>query len=343
MTGFARALALALALGLPPAAAGAGAPAAPPALLELSGAAFGTRWEVRLLGDARSARALGSELQGVLAAIDAQMSSWRADSELSRFNALRAADWFPVDRDVVRVLREALAVHRLSGGAFDPTLAPLVALWGFGPGPARVAPPDGAAISAALARTGIGGLALRDDPPALRKTRVDLALDVSGVAEGFAVDALARRLAERGVERFLVALGGELRARGEGPGGGPWRVGIERPAPGTPSVEWQLGLADAALATSGDYRRYLAWGGKRLAHVIDPRSGRPVSHGLVSVSVLAAEAARADAWATALLVLGPEAGAAVAEREGLAVLFVRERAGTLETTTTGAFARHLLR
>jgi len=341
--GFALALALGTALWLVAAGARGGAPAAPPPLVELSGKAFGTTWEVRLLGDARAARALGTELQGVLAAIDAQMSSWRADSELSRFNALRAADWFPVDRDVVRVLRDAVAVHRLSGGAFDPTVAPLVDLWGFGPGPARAAPPGDAELTAALARVGFADLALRDEPPALRKTRADLALDLSGVAEGFAVDALARRLEARGVERFLVEVGGELRARGEGPGGGPWRVGIERPTPGESRVEWQLGLADAALATSGDYHRYLEWGGKRLPHVIDPRTGRPVTNGLVSVSVLAGEAARADAWATALLVLGPEMGTAVAEREGLAVLFVRERGGWLETTTTGAFERHLLR
>jgi thiamine biosynthesis lipoprotein len=331
---------LGVALLLPPTGARGSDPDA--VLVEVSGEAFGTSWEVRLLGDARAARALGPRLQRILDAVDRQMSSWRADSELSRFNALRDVGWFAVDRDVVRVLRAALDVHRLSGGAFDPTLAPLVELWGFGPGPARNAPPSDAALGATLARVGVGNLALRDEPPALRKTRADLALDLSGVAKGFAVDALATQLEQSGVERFLVEVGGELRARGEGPGGGPWRVGIEWPAPGTSRVAWQLGLADAALATSGDYRRYLEWGGERLPHVIDPRSGRPVTKGLVSVSVLAAEAVLADAWATALLVLGPEEGAALAEREGLAVHFVHERGGWLETTTTGAFERRLL-
>lgn len=335
------AAALTLCAALLPPAAGvkAGGPGDAEPLVELSGGAFGSSWQVRLFGDALAARALGPELQRVLDAVDAQMSTWRTDSELSRFNALRGSDWFPVDRDVVRVLREAVAVHRRSGGAFDPTVAPLVALWGFGPGPARVAPPGGPELAAALERVGLAELALRDDPPALRKARADLALDLSGVAAGFAVDALARCLEEHGVRRFLVDVGGELRARGEGPGGGPWRVGIEEPAPGASRVAWQLGLADAALATSGDYRRYLAWGGKRLPHVIDPRTGRPAAQGVVSVSVLAAEAARADAWATALLVLGAEQGVAVAEREGLAVHFVHERGGRLETTTTGAFDR----
>jgi len=337
------ALALAGVLLLAGADPRAGAPGDALSLVELSGEAFGATWQVRLFGAADSARALGPELQGILDAIDAQMSTWRSDSELSRFNALRGSAWFPVDRDLVRVLREALAVHRRSAGAFDPTVAPLVALWGFGPGPPRVAPPGDAELAEALARVGLGDLVLRDDPPALRKTRRDLALDLSGVAAGFAVDALARRLAERGVRRFLIDVGGELRAQGEGPGGGPWRVGIERPEPGESRIAWQLGLADAALATSGDYRRYLEWEGRRLPHVIDPRTGRPVGHGTVSVSVLAAEAARADAWATALLVLGAEQGAAVAEREGLAVLFVRERGGRLETTTTGGFERQRLR
>jgi Na+-translocating ferredoxin:NAD+ oxidoreductase RnfA subunit len=133
----------------------------------------------------------------------------------------------------------------------------------------------GNGIGYALARVGVGALALRDEPPALRKARADLALDLSAVAKGFAVDALALRLEERGIERFLAEVGGELRARGEGPGGGPWRVGIERPAPGRSRVAWELGLADAALATSGDYRHYLEAHGRRLAHVIDPRTGRP--------------------------------------------------------------------
>jgi len=312
------------------------------ALVELSGEAFGSRWGVRLLGDARVARALGPELQDILDAVDAQMSTWRVDSQLSSFNALRGSGWFAVDRDLLRVLRAALGVHALSGGALDPTVGPLVALWGFGPGPARTVPPADGELALALARVGVGALALRDEPPALRKARADLALDLSAVAKGFAVDALALRLEEGGIERFLVEVGGELRARGEGPGGGPWRVGIERPAPGRSRVAWELGLADAALATSGDYRHYLEAHGRRLAHVIDPRTGRPATHGLVSVSVLAGEALQADAWATALLVLGPEEGAALAEREGLAVLFVRERDGRFETVTTGAFERKLL-
>ncbi len=332
-----------LALAFAPAGArSAGSPAATP-LAELSGKAFGTTWEVRLLGDAELAASLAPELRRVLDAVDAQMSTWRPDSELSRFNAGPAAGWFPVAGDLVRAVRVALAVHRRSAGAFDPTVAPLVEVWGFGPDAARAAPPGDAEIRAALVRVGADALEVRDDPPALRKLRSDLALDLSGVAKGFAVDALARHLENRGVARFLVEVGGELRARGEGPGGGPWRVGIERPAPGATHVEWQLGLADAALATSGDYHRFLEWKGRRLSHVIDPRTGRPVAHGLVSVSVLAPEAARADAWATALLVLGAEEGVTVAEREGLAVLFVRQREGRFETTTTGGFDRHRLR
>jgi thiamine biosynthesis lipoprotein len=308
--------------------------------LELSGEAFGTTWSVRIPSDAAgAAEGLAPEIVAVLDSVDAQMSTWRDDSELSRFNASRSTDWFPVSPATARVAALALEVHRRSQGAFDPTVGPLVALWGFGPAPPRARPPRDAEVRAALARVGAAEVTARPDPPGLRKARPELSLDLSGVAKGFAVDAVAARLEALGIPRFLVEVGGELRGRGTGPGGRAWRVGIERPVPEATRIGWTVRLADAALATSGDYRQFFEWRGRRLSHVIDPRSGRPVEHGLDAVSVIAPSAARADAWATALLVLGPEAGPRVAEREGLAALFASERDGALETHATADFER----
>jgi thiamine biosynthesis lipoprotein len=313
-------------------------------VVELSGDAFGTTWHVRLAGvdGAPAPDVVAHEIRAALDGIDAGTSTWRDDSEIARFNRSPSTAWRAVSRDTAAVVAVALEVHRRSEGAFDPTVAPLVALWGFGPEGQRQRPPAPEAVSAALVRVAGGALAVRHDPPALRKARPDLTLDLSAVAKGYAVDAVARRLDALGVRRFLVEVGGELRARGDGPGGSPWRVGIERPEPGPSRIGWTVALADAALASAGDYRRYFEWRGRRYSHVIDPRSGRPVDHGLVSVSVLAAEAAWADAWATALLVLGPEAGARVATREGLAVLFLLDRGVGLETRATPALEPHLV-
>lgn len=317
------------------------APSDGSAWIELSGPAFGTTWHVRVpqARDAARPARVAEAVQEELAAVDAALSTWRDDSELARFNARRAPGWQPVSTLTARVVAEALAVHARSEGALDPTLGPLLELWGFGPGSGTPGGlPDAAARRDALARTGVGGLALRRDPPALRKRRASLALDLSAVAEGFAVDAIALRLEKLGHGRFLVEIGGELLARGEGPEGGGWRVGIERPSSGPVEVGWVVELEDEALATSGTLRRRRALDGRALPHVLDPRDGRPVRHPLRSVSVRAPRAARADAWATALLVLGPEEGWRVARRESLAALFVSEtKAGALVARATPDF------
>jgi len=319
-----RALASALLAGAAALTAGCAGPERSDAWVELSGEALGTTWHVRVraAADGPDPQALAGPIREELEAVDARMSGWREASELSRFNASGSTGWFAVSDPTAHVVAEALAVHRLSGGAFDPTVGPLVAAWGFGPAERRTRPPQDAALAAALRRVDAAGLAVRREPPALRKARPDLVLDLAGVAKGYAVDAVARRLRALGVRDALVEVGGELRAHGAGPDGGAWRVAVEEPLPGARRPAWVLDLEDEALATSGDYRERFRWKGRRYGHVLDPRTGHPVSHGLVSVSVVAPEAARADAWATALLVLGREAGRRVAEREGLAVLFV---------------------
>lgn len=331
-----RAAWLLLCAGLGPAACGGD----PGGRVELAGETMGTRWSVTLLAPpARSD--WRAEIEQVLARIDVELSTWREDSELSRFNASRSDAWFPVSSETARVVAEALEVSRRTDGAFDPTLRPLVELWGFAARPVRALPPEAAALERARARTGAGAVEVRSEPPALRKHIPDLELDLSAIAPGFGVDAVAERLVSLGAARLLVEIGGELRCVGAGPRDGAWHVAIERPQQG--AADWQrvLALRDAAVATSGTYRNFVEIAGERFSHLLDPRTGAPVRHRLVSASVVAPSTSLADAFATGLLVLGPEAGLRVAEREGLAAFFVALRDGRLVESHSPAFAPYL--
>ena len=261
------------------------------------------------------------------------MSTWDPGSELSRFNASASTGWFAVSADTLAVVEEGLRVARVTGGAFDVTVGPLVELWGFGPDGVRARPSD-EALAAARVAVGSAGIEARTDPPAIRKRDPRARLDVSAIAKGFAVDAIAVLLAEEGARGFLVEVGGEVRAAGRKAEGEPWRVAVERPPPVAGAPPRVLELVDRAVATSGDYRAVFEEDGTRYPHVIDPRTGLPVTTGVASATVLAATAMEADAFATALMVLPPADGLRLAEREGLAArLLVRAGGGFVERTT----------
>ncbi len=317
-------------------------PCAGDPLVELEGRTMGTGYSVLVCAEAglppRADLARGVE--AILARIDAELSTWRDDSELARFNAARSTGWISVSPETAAVAVAALSVSRRTGGAFDPTVAPLVELWGFGRRPS-LAEPDPEALARTRARVGYAALTAREVPPALRKARADLELDLSAIAKGRAVDALAEFLADQGARHFLVEIGGELRARSGRPDGRPWRVAVEAPEEdGAEPRAWAvLALADAALATSGDYRRTLEQDGVLRSHILDPRVGEPVGHDLASASVVADTAMQADALATALLVLGSRAGLRLAEEEGWAVLLIERRDGRLVEHTSTAFDR----
>ena len=220
------------------------------------------------------------------------------------------------------------------------TVGPLVNLWGFGPAGRPGVVPTDEAVAACRARVGYGLLEVREEPPALRKHRADVYVDLSAIAKGFAVDEVARLLEQRGVRGYMVEIGGEVRTRGRKPDGGLWRIGIELPVADSAEIACAVELDGRSLATSGDYRNFFEQQGRRYSHEIDPRTGRPVEHGLVSVSVLADDCMTADAWATALMVLGPESALPTAERYGLDVLcMIRTQDGLLEQTTPGFAAR----
>ena len=270
--------------------------------------------------------------------IEGRMSHYRPDSELSRFNGARTTAPQPMSGETLDVIAEALAVSRASGGAFDVTVGPLVDAWGFGPsGRARAAPDEAALV---ILRTRVGSELLEIDRGAstLGKRRAEVVIDLSALAKGYAVDALASLLADLGVRDYLVEIGGELRAAGTNEQGTPWRVAVERPGAGAPAPQRVVPLTDAAVATSGDYRNFYDLDGVRVSHAIDPRTGRPVTHGLRSVTVIAERCILADARSTALAVLGPEDGYALAIEQGWAAFFVSDDGtGRLVERETPAF------
>lgn len=312
--------------------------------IRLSGTAQGTTYSVTVMNPPEGVTRAGltSRLQTLLAQIDAQMSSWREDSEISRFNKAPAGEWVSVSPELAQLTAQALELARRTEGAFDVTLAPVLAVWGFGPKaevPARL--PTADELAAAREQTGVGHIDVRRDPPALRKTEAGVKLDLAGLAQGYSVDRMAAVLDELGADRYLVELGGELYARGNKKGRTPWRIGVEKPKAGAREIERVIGLSDAGMTTSGDYRDFFEIEGRRFSHTIDPRTGRPVAHELRAVTVVAKDSMTADAMATALLVMGPRAGLQYANAQGLAALFVSGSAGAYDESYSKAFEPYL--
>lgn len=309
----------------------------------LQGRTMGTTWTVKLASaDAPHADALQKGIQAQLDRVDGQMSTWKPDSALSRFNRAPAGTWQHLPDAFFRVLAHALDVARDSGGAYDPTVGPLVDLWGFGPQQRPHRPPTAQAIAAARKHVGWERIKLN----AARHEALQpggMHIDLSAVAKGFGVDEVARWLLAQDVQDFLVEVGGELRAHGRKADGRPWHVAVERPGAAAGGVQRRdqvghvLALHDRAIATSGDYRHYFEDADRYYSHHIDPRNGRPVTHGVASVTVVADTAMQADPMGTTLSVLGPQAGMTFARRRGLAVLMITRGEHGLEEHMSPAF------
>lgn len=280
-------------------------------VVELAGRTMGTGWTLRAVSPPEDAQ---SGVQAALDRVVAQMSQWVSDSDLSRFNRAPAGRWRMLPPELVTVLQAGLEVGSASGGAFDVALGALADIWGFGPAAAPASAPERQVLDLVLSARG----RIELDPLGLRARRTGQArLDLSGIAKGFGVDQAAGWLLGRGLRHFLIEVGGELRGHGLRPNGQPWWVEIERP-PGAPIPPLRVALHELSIATSGDYRRWLDAGGRRFSHTIDPRTGQPVTNGVRSATVLHRDCMLADAWATALAVLGPDEGMALAEAQGLA-------------------------
>ncbi len=309
--------------------------AAEPAVIE--GATMGTTYAISLPRPNMAPPLIQRRIDDLLEEINDRMSTYRLDSELSRLSANPSTGWIPVSADLHRVLATASRISDETAGAFDVTVGPLVNLWGFGPERTPATLPTPSALAQARARVGYRMIQLADNPPRARKARADLYIDLSAIAEGYAVDRIAELLEATGHDAYLVEIGGEVRARGLNAKARHWRVGVAWPVPVTNAVERVLELGDSALATSGDYRQYREIDGVRYSHEIDPATGEPVRHQLASVTVRHPSAMFADAYATGLMVLGPARGPAVAERLGLAALFLIREGEGFKALATAAF------
>jgi FAD:protein FMN transferase len=265
-------------------------------------------------------------LRSTLDRIEGLMSTWDRDSELSRFNRSTSLEPFTVSPETLEVFKWSIDVGVLTGGALDVTIGPLVDAWGFGPaGPRKSLPTD---EEIARLREAVGPGRIELDPAArtVRKTRPEVRCDLSSVVPGYAADRLWTELADRGFTDFLIDVGGEVRTRGRNETGTPWQIAIERPAPHGDAIQRLVPISNLAITTAGDYRKYREVDGQRIAHILDPRTGRPLTHRLASVTVIDTLAVRADAFDTALMVLGMDEGIALATKLNLAALFI-ERTG----------------
>ncbi|MFM7751565.1 MAG: FAD:protein FMN transferase [Opitutaceae bacterium] len=305
------------------------------------GRAMGTTWSAKWLpgSPAVDPETVRTELAARLEQLENIFSTYRPESELCRFNRSETTHWIPVSAELAAAADRARRISTLTGGAFDVTVEPLLQRWGFGPHPAPARAPDDAELTALRSRVDWRRLETRVQPPALRKTRPDAAVDFSSVAKGLAVDALGVMLVQLGCSNHLIAIGGDLRAAGPGPRGDGWPVGIEDPFSTRPALARTVLLRDRALSTSGNHRNVRIIAGQRVGHVIDPRTGRPVAGPLISTSVVAPTCAESSALATGLFVLGAEAGEALVQREGIAALFLSEKGGRIAAQESPAFTR----
>ena len=313
-------------------------PAAVLQRIKLHGPTMATRWSVLCDVDPQlDQNALRNALAAAVERVDQQMSPWKPDSDLMRLNRATPGEWVSLPPEIMAVLARALEIARLSDGAFDPGVGALVNAWGFG---AERDDPDAAAIRVARQW---------GQPPAHQSLELYLAagrarkhadalVDLCGIAQGSGVDQMTAVLQAHGVAHALAALDGELRALGTQASGEPWAVAVESPEPGRRAARGVIELADLAVATSGDYRRWVQIGDARLSHTMDGRRAAPVNNGVASVTVLATDCMSADAWATALLVAGPAEGMALAQRMRLEALFIVRREERWVEMGLGRFA-----
>jgi thiamine biosynthesis lipoprotein len=282
---------------------------------------MGTTYSVKIVTDVSSLdkERIASEIQARLDEINGLMSTYLPDSELSRFNRAEVGVPFELSEEMRQVLEMAYQINLMSSGKFDVTVGPLVNLWGFGPDPGYQVVPPVSEIENALARVGMNNLSLKGN----RLTKLkDTYVDLSAIAKGFGVDEIAALLDQRKLKDYLVEIGGELRARGLNDRGQLWRIAVEKPDVNQRTPFKAVNVRDQAMATSGDYRNYFEIDGQRYSHTLDPTTGYPIDHSVASVTVMAARTAMADGLATAIHVMGAQAGLAMAEQHNLAVLVI---------------------
>ncbi|WP_102797492.1 FAD:protein FMN transferase [Bowmanella denitrificans] len=298
-----------------------------PSETALSGKTMGTTYHIKFVNhQGLDEQQLQADIDAALALVNKQMSTYDPDSELSRFNQWQSSEPFPLSAQTLSVMREAKRLGQISAGKLDVTVGPLVNLWGFGPKARPEHVPEQQVIDAAKAQTGLEKLHLHADSAS--KSQPDLYVDLSTIAKGYGVDVVADILDDRGLHDYLVEIGGEMRLSGQKANGSAWRVAIEKPLSGERAVQQIISVGNNAVATSGDYRNYFEENGVRYSHLIDPTTGYPIQHNLVSVTVVHPSSMTADGLATAINVMGAEQGVAFATEHKLAVLLItREKDG----------------
>lgn len=305
--------------------------------LHFSGAIMGTNYTIKtpFVPITLNKNTLQSDIKNLLDTVESIMSTYQTDSELSRFNSSQSLQWQAVSRPLFTVLKEAQRINKLTTGAFDITIGPIVNLWGFGVDTTAYNTPNTTLIETQLQKTGSDYLQLDETTQHIKKTIPSLYLDLSAIAKGYAVDQVAERLEQYGIADYMVEIGGELKLKGKSASNKHWQIAIEKPITTNRAIQKVLSLSDIALATSGDYRNYFKVDNVHFSHIIDPRTGNPITHQLTAITVLADTAMTADAMATALLVLGPEHGYYLAQKEGIEALFIiKNKQGFVEKASS---------
>jgi thiamine biosynthesis lipoprotein len=310
----------------------------PPADLKIiTGKTMGTTFSIKIVADKNLSidyKSLKSEINELLIEINLQMSTYIEDSEISHFNNYDSTGWFKISYDLASLINTSLEVSRLSAGAFDITVGPLVNLWGFGPELKNPEVPIVKELLEAKSKTGYKLIAVNVDTPAVRKDKPEVYLDMSAIAKGYAVDKVAELLSSKKITNYMVEIGGEVKTAGKNNKDESWKIGIETPDSPV-NIQKVISIGDYSIATSGDYNNYFEENGIRYSHTIDPRTGMPITHKLASVTVIHSNCALADAYATAINVMGPTVGYDFALKENLIIyMIVREETGFKEKTSS---------
>ncbi|WP_369743608.1 FAD:protein FMN transferase [Pseudidiomarina sp. PP-1MA] len=311
-----------------------------PQQLAVSGKTMGTTYHISYVtaNPQHSPEQVKQRVDAVLEQVNSQMSTYDPQSELSLFNSRQTTEPVVISRSLETVIRRALEIANETDGVLDVTVGPLVNLWGFGPLAKPERKPTEAELQAMLDEVGYQHVHVENHQ--LRKAKPEIYIDLSTIAKGYGVDRVAVLLDQMEITNYLVEIGGEMRTRGTKPGNQPWRIAIEKPVTSERSVQRVIEPGDAGIATSGDYRNYYEEDGVRYSHIIDPRTGYPIQHNLVSVTVVAPTSMDADAYATALTVMGPERALAFAEQKGLAVLLISREAEGFKEESSTAFKQY---
>lgn len=310
---------------------------------EFSGEQQGTTYHIKVVIDPEktSEKALAERIDAIFTRVDLAVSNYRDDSEISRFNHQKTTAWVQVSAELAYLTSLAREVNEKTQGCFDLTIKPLFDLWGFSKtGPQKV--PADEAIRRVMKHIGMARIEVDRSGLRMRKRDPEIQLDLSSIGQGYTVGEIAKALEQQGIVDYLVEIGGELKVRGRKPDGSHWRVAIEKPSPFSKEIQSLIDVREiqgAAIMTAGTYRHYFEQEGQVYSHIMDPRSGRPVTHNLLSVTILHEDPTLADLWDTALLCVGETEALRIAEEEGLKVLLISDHAHQLIETMSGAFLR----